>query len=186
MNRRGFLRSALGLGAAMSASGLATAQAYPARLIKLVVPSPPGGPHEVAVRILADRLTSSLGHPVIVRISPVELVAPWGPRWWQMRNQTVIRCWSPSRACWSLLQPFTRISVMTRPRLRSDRDGIQRSNDVGRQPGAACEVNQRPRRLCQGQPGKDQFSLCRIWDFPASSRGTVQAIGWHRYLPCAL
>ena len=66
MNRRVFLRSALAIGAATSAPGFATAQTYPTRLIKLVVPSPAGGPHEVAVRILADRLSSSLRQPVIV------------------------------------------------------------------------------------------------------------------------
>ena len=50
--------------------GSALGQAYPTRLIKLIVPSPPGGPHEVVVRALAERMSSALGQPVIVENRP--------------------------------------------------------------------------------------------------------------------
>jgi tripartite-type tricarboxylate transporter receptor subunit TctC len=49
---------------------VATAQPYPTQLIKLVVPSPPGGPHEVVVRALAERMSSVLRQPVIVENRP--------------------------------------------------------------------------------------------------------------------
>jgi tripartite-type tricarboxylate transporter receptor subunit TctC len=50
--------------------GSALGQTYPSRLIKLIVPSPPGGPHEVVVRALAERMSSTLGQPVIVENRP--------------------------------------------------------------------------------------------------------------------
>jgi tripartite-type tricarboxylate transporter receptor subunit TctC len=62
--------SLLAIAVAVSASSGATAQDYPSRLIKLVVPSPPGGPHEIVVRTLADRMSSALGQTVIVENRP--------------------------------------------------------------------------------------------------------------------
>jgi tripartite-type tricarboxylate transporter receptor subunit TctC len=42
------------------------AQAFPDRPIKLVVPSPAGGPPDVMARLLSDRMAASLGQPVVV------------------------------------------------------------------------------------------------------------------------
>jgi len=50
--------------------GQAGAQNYPTRLIKLIVPGPPGGPSEIVVRTLAERLSSSLHQTVIVENRP--------------------------------------------------------------------------------------------------------------------
>jgi tripartite-type tricarboxylate transporter receptor subunit TctC len=43
-----------------------SAQAYPDRPIKLVVPSPAGGPPDVMARLLSDKMAAGLGQPVIV------------------------------------------------------------------------------------------------------------------------
>jgi tripartite-type tricarboxylate transporter receptor subunit TctC len=46
------------------------AQTYPTRLVKLVVPGPPGGASEAVIRILAERLSSTFGQPFIVENRP--------------------------------------------------------------------------------------------------------------------
>jgi tripartite-type tricarboxylate transporter receptor subunit TctC len=43
-----------------------SAQAFPDRPVKLVVPSPPGGPPDIMARLLSDKMSEALGQPVIV------------------------------------------------------------------------------------------------------------------------
>jgi tripartite-type tricarboxylate transporter receptor subunit TctC len=47
-----------------------SARAFPDRPIKLVVPSPAGGPPDVMARLLTDKMAASLGQPVIVENRP--------------------------------------------------------------------------------------------------------------------
>src|SRR5215470_6106560 len=44
----------------------ASAQSYPNRLIKLVLPFPAGGPTDGAARLIAERLSASLGQTVVI------------------------------------------------------------------------------------------------------------------------
>ena len=55
---------------ALGFSGSASAQAWPARPITLIVPFPAGGTTDVLARALADWLQQSLGQPVIVESKP--------------------------------------------------------------------------------------------------------------------
>ncbi len=48
----------------------ATAQTYPTRAIKLIVPATPGGAIDLIARSLAEKLTVSLGQPVLVENKP--------------------------------------------------------------------------------------------------------------------
>jgi tripartite-type tricarboxylate transporter receptor subunit TctC len=47
-----------------------SAQAFPDRPVKLVVPTPPGGPPDIMARLLSDRIGAALGQPIIVENRP--------------------------------------------------------------------------------------------------------------------
>ena len=44
----------------------ALAQSYPSRVVRMVIPYGPGGPTDIVGRVLAQKLTESLGQQVIV------------------------------------------------------------------------------------------------------------------------
>ena len=59
-SRRRFLQLA-GAAALSSRPGVAEAQAYPARTVRMIVPFAPGGPTDVAARLIAQKLSEQLG-----------------------------------------------------------------------------------------------------------------------------
>jgi tripartite-type tricarboxylate transporter receptor subunit TctC len=60
------LVAALSLAFALAWTSLAAAQNFPSRPITMVVPYPAGGPTDTVARVLADRMKTPLGQPVIV------------------------------------------------------------------------------------------------------------------------
>ena len=56
--------------AALTLAGLAAAQTYPSRPVRLIVPYPPGGPVDVFARGLGERLGARLGQPVVIDNRP--------------------------------------------------------------------------------------------------------------------
>lgn len=58
------------LGGLPGALSGASAQAYPARPVKLIVPFPPGGSTDVIARMMAQRLSDALKTPVVVENKP--------------------------------------------------------------------------------------------------------------------
>src|SRR5258705_3103958 len=56
----------LGVCVALHAGGGAQAQAYPTKVIKMIVPAGPGGPTDVLARLVADRMSAAFGQPVII------------------------------------------------------------------------------------------------------------------------
>ena len=63
-------RRLLALLAVFFALPLAHAQAWPTRPVKMIVPFPAGGPTDVLTRVIADKLSQSLGQPVVVENKP--------------------------------------------------------------------------------------------------------------------
>ena len=67
-------RRAFALAVAASATGFDiasfAAETYPARIIKVIVPFPPGVPSEIIYRLVADRLSTKFGQPVIIENRP--------------------------------------------------------------------------------------------------------------------
>jgi tripartite-type tricarboxylate transporter receptor subunit TctC len=66
MKRRTFLHLAAGVAVLPVAAGQSRAQAYPTRSITIIVPFPPGGPTDTIARLLAERMQSVLGQPIVV------------------------------------------------------------------------------------------------------------------------
>jgi len=56
--------------ALLAASAAAFAQGYPNRAVKIVVPWPPGQATDLAARIIADKLTQSMGQPFVADNKP--------------------------------------------------------------------------------------------------------------------
>jgi tripartite-type tricarboxylate transporter receptor subunit TctC len=68
--RRQFLHMAAGAVALPLAPHFARAQAYPNKLVKLILPFVPGSPNDVIARLLAPSLSSRLGQPVVIDNRP--------------------------------------------------------------------------------------------------------------------
>ena len=72
MRRQQFIRTSLALISLVGAlaPGLASAQAYPSRAVKIVVPFAAGGPADVYARFIAQRLSDSMGQSFVVDNKP--------------------------------------------------------------------------------------------------------------------
>ena len=58
------------MGVALLVSGMVAAHSYPSRTVRIVVPATPGGAIDLIARTLAEKLTTSLGQPVVVENKP--------------------------------------------------------------------------------------------------------------------
>jgi tripartite-type tricarboxylate transporter receptor subunit TctC len=65
--RRKFLHLAVGAAALPVVSRMAHAQAYPTRPITMIVPIAAGSSSDVAGRLVAERMGTALGQPIITR-----------------------------------------------------------------------------------------------------------------------
>lgn len=70
MQRKTLLKTLAATAALALVPTLATAQAWPTRAIKIIVPAPPGGAIDTIARVVGDKLATALGQPVIVDNRP--------------------------------------------------------------------------------------------------------------------
>ncbi len=63
-------RSLFAAGALATLTSLASAQSYPDRAVKLIVPTAPGGSIDITARVIADKLREKWGKPVVVENRP--------------------------------------------------------------------------------------------------------------------
>ncbi len=64
--RRRFLHLAAGAAAMPAVSRIAGAQTYPSRPITVVVPYPAGGGADSVLRVMAERMRTFLGQPIVI------------------------------------------------------------------------------------------------------------------------
>src|SRR5438552_13286061 len=64
--QRIILACLIGALALLDASGIACAQSYPIKPIKLIVPAGPGGPTDILARLIGERMAVALGQPVVM------------------------------------------------------------------------------------------------------------------------
>src|SRR5579862_4729156 len=64
--RRAFLQALAGLGALPALPRAASAQAYPSRYVRLIVPFPPGGSADPIARVLGNELSEIWGQQVVI------------------------------------------------------------------------------------------------------------------------
>ena len=70
ITRRALLTGAAATGLGLSAAGLARAQSYPSKPIKLILPYTAASPNDVIARLIGPVLASRLGQPVVIDNRP--------------------------------------------------------------------------------------------------------------------
>src|SRR3954464_8144668 len=68
--RRRFLHLAAGAVVLPAVSRMARAQSYPAKPVRIIVPSEAGGGTDISARVLADRLSRTLGQQFFIENRP--------------------------------------------------------------------------------------------------------------------
>src|SRR5262245_63457787 len=68
--RRNFLHLAAGAAALPAASRVATAQTYPTRPVRVIVPFAPAGGADTIARVIGQWLSERLGHPFVIENRP--------------------------------------------------------------------------------------------------------------------
>ncbi len=103
-------------------STLVAAQDYPNRPVRVVVPYPPGGPTDVIVRVVANRLTEALGQQVVVEnragasgMIGADLVAKAPPDGYTLLVNPSIHVILPSlvpKMAYDAIKDFTHITLL--------------------------------------------------------------------------
>src|SRR5947208_6259017 len=117
--RRRVLRLAAGAAVTAAWSSAASAQNYPSRYVRLVVPFPPGGGGDALGRPLANRLSELWGQQVVIE-NKAALAATLGLRPSRSPRPTATPCFWPGRVSrsipGSIREATTRRAILHRSR----------------------------------------------------------------------
>ena len=181
---RSIVASIAGL-AALSLGAPSSAQDYPTKPIKIIVPFAAGGPADVYARFLGVRLQEALGQPVVVDDRPgagsiigtdaVAKSAPDGYTLLMMSNtHTVNETLIPNKP-YQLMRDFVPVAPVN----YSDLVLVVHPS-VGRQ------QRRRPHQARQGEPGQAQLRVVGPRHAVSHGRRALQGDGGRRHRPRAV
>src|SRR5260221_11403910 len=157
-HRRQFLHLAAGAATLPAVSRFAWAQAYPTRPVRLIVGFTPGGPTDIAARLIGQWLSERFGQPFVIENRPGA-----GSN---IAHEAVVN--SPPDG-YTLLMVSTSAAVSAtfyrnlnfnpHSRHRAGRGHRPRPPRHGREPIGADPDGSRVHRLCQGQPRQDHHGV---------------------------
>jgi tripartite-type tricarboxylate transporter receptor subunit TctC len=85
--------------AALPAAAQNDAASFPNRPIRIVVPFPAGGPTDINIRIIAQKMSENWGQGVVIENRPGANTAS-ARRWSRSRRRTATRCSPPWTPLW--------------------------------------------------------------------------------------
>ena len=142
---------------AFSATATASAQDWPAKPVRIIVPFPPGGSADLMPRIVAEKLAGKFGQPVIVENRPgaagnigANAVYHADPD-----GYTLLSAPPPPLVINRLLYPEAFLRLVA---IRADHRDWRDSQRAAGAPQSACRFSRRAHRLAKANPGKLNYS----------------------------
>ena len=174
---------ALTLASSFTSLGAASAQDYPVRPVKIVVPFGAGGPADVYSRVLAQHLSEALKQPFVVEDRPgagsiigTDAVAKSPPDGYTLlamsNTHTTNESLVPNKP-FQLMRDFVPVAG----------DQLFRPGDGGSSVGAG-EGPQGVHRLCEIEAGRAQLCLVRHRHALSHGGRAVQSDERHQHRPC--
>ena len=184
-HRRTFLQLAACALASPAALRTASAQHYPARPVRVVVPVAAGGANDVTARLIGQWLSERLGQQFVIENRPGAGT--------NVGTEAVIRsrrrrlhAAHRRQQCGDQRHLVRAAQLHFSPRHRADRQHRARAAAHAGHAVASGAQRSRVHRLCQGQSRQDRDGLGRQRFAGARHRGIFQADDRHRPHACAL
>ena len=160
-------------GALCSQMPHAVAQTFPSKNVRILVGAPPGGSNDIFARAIGQRMSPSLGQPVIVDNRPganqliaADLLAKAPP------DGHTLYITTTSFAAGVAIQPEA--AFRSRERSHRRHDGRQRADGARRASVAAREERERPRRDRARETGPAQLHVVGHRQHQPHGDGSVQ------------
>ena len=174
--RRILLAASLAASLGLLFAAPAAAQGYPSRPVKIIMPFAPGGPTEFIIRLVADRLTATLGQAFVIENRPggaggtvgAKSVAVAEPDGYTLLFSSPGPLVTAAAVYKSLdydpIRSFAPIAML-----------IYAPQMLVVHPVGAGEFAAGARRLRQEQSGQDHVRVVRLWNAAAHARRDVEA-----------